>query len=91
MVKKFRKKPVVIETIQYLGAENEEEVIRFADSEERPVKWSLEDGLIITTLEGSHRADVGDYIIKGVQGECYPCKPDIFDETYEEVTYEPNS
>jgi hypothetical protein len=41
--------------------------------------------LVITTLEGRMRADIGDYIIKGVQGEFYPCKPDIFAETYEEL------
>ena len=42
-------------------------------------------GLIIKTLEGEHLASIGDYIIKGVQGEFYPCKPDIFEETYELV------
>jgi hypothetical protein len=41
--------------------------------------------LVITTLEGRMRADIGDYIIKGVQGEFYPCKPDIFAETYDEL------
>ena len=41
--------------------------------------------LFIKTLEGNHLASVGDYIIKGVQGEFYPCKPDIFEQTYEEV------
>jgi len=43
------------------------------------------DGLVIHTLEGDHLASVGDYIIKGVQGEFYPCKPDIFKKTYEMV------
>ena len=41
--------------------------------------------LVIHTLEGDHRANPGDWIIKGVQGEFYPCKPDIFEETYEAV------
>ncbi len=41
--------------------------------------------LIISTLEGLHWADVGDYVIRGVQGEFYPCKPDIFEATYERV------
>lgn len=41
------------------------------------------EGLVIHTLEGNHLAKVGDYIIKGVQGEFYPCKPDIFDQTYD--------
>lgn len=44
------------------------------------------DHLVIKTLEGDHRADIGDYIIQGVKGELYPCKPDIFEMTYEEVT-----
>ena len=42
-------------------------------------------GIAINTLEGEHIANYGDYIIKGVQGEFYPCKPDIFEQTYEEV------
>lgn len=42
-------------------------------------------GLIIKTLEGEHLASIGDYIIKGVKGEFYPCKPDIFEQTYEEL------
>jgi hypothetical protein len=44
-----------------------------------------EEGLYITTLEGVMRADKGDWIIKGVKGELYPCKPDIFEMTYEQV------
>ena len=45
----------------------------------------IEGGLIIKTLEGEHLASIGDYIIKGVKGEFYPCKPDIFEQTYEEL------
>lgn len=45
----------------------------------------IEGGLVIKTLEGEHIASFGDYIIKGVKGEFYPCKPDIFKLTYEEV------
>lgn len=45
----------------------------------------VKGGLIIRTMEGEHIASVGDYIIKGVAGEFYPCKPDIFEKTYEEV------
>ena len=44
----------------------------------------IKGGLIIKTLEGEHLASIGDYIIKGIQGEFYPCKPDIFEATYEE-------
>lgn len=53
---------------------------------ESGVFWFFEDGkLMIDTLEGNMKANVGDYIIKGVQGELYPCKPDIFEKTYEVV------
>lgn len=61
MIKKYRKKPVIIE----------------AYKTDKPV--------IIKTLEGDMKASVGDYIITGVNGEQYPCKPDIFKKTYEEV------
>ena len=47
--------------------------------------WKVPGGLVIKTLEGEHLANIGDYIIRGVHGEFYPCKPDIFRETYEEV------
>ena len=46
----------------------------------------VKGGFYIPTLEGDMKASIGDYIIKGVNGEFYPCKPDIFDKTYEEVT-----
>ncbi len=52
----------------------------------RPVvieAYQTDEQLIIPTLEGDHIAQVGDYIIRGVAGECYPCKPDIFNKTYE--------
>jgi len=81
---KFRKKPVVIDAIQFTG-ENGMEIVHFADG-----RYVSPDGdaLIIYTLEGNMRADVGDWIIKGVKGECYPCKPDIFEATYEAVKEE---
>lgn len=76
----FRKKPVVIEARQYTrnGIEAES-IAKWCDGKQD------DDGLIIHTLEGDHRADYGDWIIKGVKGEFYPCKPDIFDVTYETV------
>ncbi len=77
---KFRKKPVVIEAIQFLGT-NLPEIESFL-----PVGKYNDDGTIgIVTLEGVMRADIGDWIIKGVNGEFYPCKPDIFQKTYEAV------
>lgn len=84
---KFRKKPVVIEAFQWNG-----------DNVESLKKWGapvtilpLSTGLIIGTLEDGpnceavHVADLNDWIIKGVKGEFYPCKPDIFEATYERV------
>ena len=75
---KYRKKPVVIDAIQWTG-ENRQEIREFA----RNCVDFVSDTVIIDTLEGTMRADEGDYIIRGIQGEYYPCKPDIFEETYE--------
>ena len=76
---KYRKKPVVIEAIQFTGNFSEVEVFVGGDAEFR-------DGqLVIATLEGAMRADHNDWIIKGVKGEFYPCKPDIFEMTYEKA------
>lgn len=82
---KYRKKPVVIEAVQWTGA-NVEEIEAFANSND--VMWYGEPFIEISTLEGIMRASEGDYIIKGVQGEFYPCKPDIFAETYDLVESE---
>lgn len=82
MIKKYRKKPVVIEAIQWNGS-NAFEI--WNDFEDIPIRLKEEGTLLISTLEGDHIASIGDYIIKGIKGECYPCKPDIFEETYEEV------
>jgi len=80
---KHRKKPVVIEAVQL-------------DGTDKSVEWLLPqlisgeigrscNRLHIKTLKGIMTASIGDYIIKGVNGELYPCKPDIFKQTYEEV------
>lgn len=92
MIKKYRKKPVVIEAIQWTG-NNLKEVIEFIDSEfayepnttyfTNKFSYNGTD-LYINTLEGKMKVNQNDYIIKGIKGEYYPCKPDIFDETYEE-------
>lgn len=81
----FRKKPVVIEAVQWL---NRKIVcppgpLWFVEAEESGVINLAGDLLFIKTLEGEMRADVGDWIVKGVKGEIYPIKPDIFAETYE--------
>lgn len=77
MVKKYRKKPVVVEAVQWTG-DNTSEIMKWVGG-----KAYFRDTLYIKTLEGDYRASVGDYIIKGVKGEFYPCKPDIFERTYE--------
>lgn len=81
----YRKKPVVIEAVQYLGYDtNGEECELFiGDSFESHIP--TQDKIEIRTLEGPITASKGDWIIKGVQGEFYPCKPDIFEATYEAV------
>lgn len=91
MANKYRKKPVVIEAIQFIDEPKTlAKISKFMNGTSRPVRVSYDDPenptMLIETLEGVMRADVGDYIIKGVQGEFYPCKPDIFEQTYEKIT-----
>lgn len=84
----FRKKPVVIEAVQWTGT-NETEVVRFVTDDPYYELGRRGDALLITTLEDGpggeaiHYASRGDWIIKGVKGQFYPCKPDIFTDTYE--------
>jgi hypothetical protein len=89
----YRKKPVVIEAIQWDG-NNFDDIKDFADSKVRcptydeyciNVYGEDKTTLLIYTLEGTMIASKGDFIIKGVKGEFYPCKPDIFEETYEKI------
>jgi hypothetical protein len=79
---KYRKKPVVIEAIQWTG-ENTIDIDTFTNSNFVEVTRGGIKMLEIYTLEGTMKAHINDYIIKGVQGEFYPCKPKIFEETYE--------
>lgn len=81
MIKKYVKMPVIIEAIQWTG-KNLSEIDTFMGG----IVENKETTLVIHTLEGDMEASIGDYIIKGVNGEFYPCKPDIFAKTYEEVT-----
>lgn len=84
-MKKYRKKPVVIEAALYTG-HNGEQLASWCGGSTRGVALPPEEQEIaIQTLEGEMRATVGDYIIKGVKGEFYPCKPDIFEASYDEV------
>ena len=85
---KFRKKPVVIEAIQFTGLSSINRMCNIwagpfmavADFDEEE-----KENFFIETLEGTHCANLNDWIIKGVNGEFYPCKPDIFEKTYEKV------
>jgi hypothetical protein len=80
---KFRKKPVVIEAVHWLGLiECLQEIARL-DTDK---KTKVVDGgaaIEIETLEGTMTAMIGDWIIRDVKGELYPCKPDIFEATYD--------
>ena len=83
MILTVRKKPVIVQAVQWTG-ENWDELVEWC-----PYGLFLgtrRQGLTIDTLEGEMRADIGDYVIKGVNGEYYPCKPDIFKKSYEIVT-----
>lgn len=92
---KYRKKPVVIEAFQL-----KENFMKIGENCEGAPDWAInayDDGIIyfddkgkcfIKTLEGVHHASVGDYIIQGIDGELYPCKPDIFAKTYEAASAE---
>jgi hypothetical protein len=85
---KFRKKPVVIEAHQLGNGYDEDLVImRWCSGKPIPYEQAGEDLALFTiqTKEGALTAREGDWIIKGVQGEFYPCKPDIFEVTYEPV------
>lgn len=84
MIKKYRKKPVTIEAIQWNGG-NLSEIRDFM----RSTVVNHGSVLIIPTLEGNMYASLNDYIIKGVNGDFYPCKPYIFVKTYEEVMSSP--
>lgn len=88
---KYRKKPVVIEAVQWTG-ENRAEINKFCRNKAFfiPDRQDTEGyvtalQLFIDSREGIMRAETGDYIIKGVNGEFYPCKPDVFEKTYERV------
>lgn len=79
----FRKKPVIVEAVRFIGgSKSADEIFAFCPSS----IWNFNHNTIsIDTLEGTMVANPGDWIIKGVKGEYYPCKPDIFDATYENV------
>ncbi len=82
----FRKKPVVVEAIQWdgeLSTYGRIQLMESADLDEQVAFCPDDDTLMISTIEGDMTAQLGDWIIRGVNGELYPCKPDIFAKTYE--------
>jgi len=79
-VKRYTKKPVVIEAIQ-LTPNTVDKCVAFCGGK---IKAHPMVGVVVETLRGNMTADVGDFIIKGIKGEFYPCKPDIFEATYTE-------
>lgn len=90
---KYKKKPVIIDAVQWTGT-NLEEIKEFVGESLRytihDTAWKVGKGapavfMQIKTLEGDHICSKGDYIIKGVRGEFYPCKPEIFEATYDIV------
>lgn len=82
---KYRKKPVVIEAVQWDGMKVSEVTDWVETALEDNTLFRMGCDVIVSTLEGQMKASVGDYIIKGVNGELYPCKPDIFEKTYEQA------
>lgn len=86
---KYKKKPVVIDAIQFKDdPDTLIEIQEFMGGSELRISYAKPNNpvLKIETLEGVMDASVGDFIIRGVKGEYYPCKPDIFEQTYEPVT-----
>lgn len=86
---KYRKKPVVIDAFRWTGGPDQtEDPLWIVDAIKKGAVWFENIGTpdvkcLIQTLEGPITASIGDYIIKGIKGELYPCKPDIFEATYE--------
>ncbi len=93
---KYRKRPVTVEAKQWDGTEaSADEIADWVNASDEPslilvVDRRAKDGPLISmsiiTLEGNMEVSPGDWVIRGVEGEFYPCKPGIFDKTYEEVT-----
>lgn len=83
---KYRKKPIEIEAFQWTGDQHQkEDPIWILAAIDDGTVWIKYPHLFIETLEGIMKADAKDWIIKGISGEIYPCKPDIFEATYDKV------
>lgn len=94
MTKTFVKKPISVQAIQWTG-HNYAEIVDFVGKDGVDLFYSCEKSVLVPMLviyapsditdEGDHLVRVGNWIIKGIKGEFYPCKPDVFEQTYEEV------
>lgn len=88
MPTRYRKRPVTVEAIQFTSNDAAAEIYEWAG--QPPIRLGIDpatgrcDYVLIDTLEGTMRADPGDWVIRGVAGEFYPCKPDVFARTYDE-------
>ena len=83
---KYRKKPIVIEAVQFKstgGHGNHQEIADFVGQQLKII--NMGDTIIIPTLEGNMECSLNDYVIRGIKGEFYPCKPDIFEQSYEKT------
>lgn len=78
---RYKTKPCEIEAIQYTG----NNLIEILDWGQGKILWNDVDDLFVDTLEGRMKANINDYIIKGLRGEYYPCKPDVFNKKYEAI------
>lgn len=78
---KFRQKPVVVEAIKFRGKDQSQELLMFVGH----YLVNHENEFFIETLEGEMKVSPGDWIIKGIKGDFYPCKPNIFEEAYEQI------
>lgn len=91
---KYRKKPVEVEAIQFLDNDTAGEILRWSGTP--PIRANIDPAtgictaLLVDTLEGTMLAGPGDFIIRGVDGEFYPCKANIFHQTYEPVAQAPD-
>ena len=83
MILEYRKRPVIIQAVQFNGKSSVKSLQELGLDISNPEHEI--DEVIISTKEGDMKASLGDYVIKGIKGEFYPCKPDIFIETYEVV------
>lgn len=81
MVIRYKTRPCEIEAIQWTG----KNIIEILDWGQGNILWNDVDDLFIDTLEGRMKANINDYIIKGLRGEFYPCKPDVFEKKYEKI------